>query len=326
MPRVLCTALSTETGPHFQLLADAGFDCDVVDRSLDLWDNDTLARAIAGYDAVIAGSEPYSAAVLRTTDTLRVLSRTGVGFDAIDVAECDRRGVVVAITPGVNHHAVAEHTMALLMGLARGFPQCDQEVREGVWQRTARPRVMGSRLGVVGLGRIGQAVAWRAIGLGMTVLGYDPDPPAEFLREHAVQLRSLDELLAEADYVSLHLPATPETRHLINRETLAQMKDGAVVINTARGPLIDEAALIAALESGRLRAAGLDVFEQEPLPVNSPLTAMRNVLLSGHIAGLDCESHDATCDMAARTIVSLHRGDFPSACIQNLQGVTDWSW
>lgn len=326
MPKALCTALSTETGPHFQLLADAGFECVVVDRSLNLWDTATLTKAIAGYEGIIAGSEPYPAEVLENSPALRVLSRTGVGFDAIDVPACDRLGIVVAITPGVNHHAVAEHTIAMLMGLARGFPQADTEVRRGVWTRTARPRVMGRTLGVVGLGRIGQAVAWRGIGLGMNVVAFDPYPPAGFLSEHDVTMVSLDELLSMSDYVSLHSPATPQTRHLINRETIARMKEGAVLINTARGSLIDEAALIAALQSGRLRAAGLDVFEKEPLPVSSPLVGMQNVMLAGHIAGLDQESHDATCAMAANTIIRLQRGEFPSECVQNLKDTPDWKW
>jgi phosphoglycerate dehydrogenase-like enzyme len=326
MPQVLCTALGTESGPHFEILRDAGFQCDVVERSLDLWDEETLISVLKGYAAVVAGSEPFTAGVLRACDELRVLSRTGVGWDAIDVAECDRRGVVIATTPGVNHHAVAEHTIAMLMGLARGFPQCDSEIRQSVWQRIARPRVMSRTLGLVGLGRIGQAVAWRAIGLGMNVVAYDPFPPEEFLKSNRIEMLPLDELLQRSDFVSLHLPATADTQHVINARAFATMKAGAVLINTARGPLVDEPAMITALQTGTLRAAGLDVFETEPLPSQSPLLTMHNVLLSGHIAGLDRESHHDTCEMAAHTIVSLFRNEWPQQCIQNLKSTTEWAW
>ncbi len=326
MLRVLCTALSVETGPHFELLREAGFACDVVDRSLNLWDEAVLAQALQGYQAVLAGSEPYTPAVLAANPQVRVLSRYGVGFDAINLAECDARKIVVATTPGVNHHAVAEHAVAMLMAVARGFPACDLEVRRGVWSRTARPRVMGSTLGLIGLGRIGQAVATRALGLGMTVLAYDPFPPTGFLQQHAVRSVDLNELLAASGFISLHLPAGPATRHMINAESIAQMQDGVVLINTSRGPLVDEGALIEALHSGKVRAAGLDVFETEPLPDSNPLLKMENVLLSGHVAGLDRESHEDTCRMAAQTIITLSQGSWPQACIQNLKGVADWKW
>lgn len=326
MLRVLCTALNVESGPHFQLLNDAGFDCQVVDRKLNLSDPAVLTNVIQGCQGILAGSEPYPPAVLAASPELRVLSRYGVGFDAINLAACDEHRIVVATTPGCNHHSVAEHAIAMLMAIARGFPSSDQEVRRNVWTRTARPRVMGSTLGVVGLGRIGQAAATRALGLGMTVVAYDPQPPVEFLKQHPIRQVSLEELLGVADYVSLHLPVLPTTRHIINAKSIALMKDGAVVINTSRGPLVDEAALIQALQAGKLSAAGLDVFEVEPLPSSSPLLQMNNVLLSGHVAGLDNESHEATCVMAADNIIALHQGRWPADRIQNLKGVSDWKW
>jgi phosphoglycerate dehydrogenase-like enzyme len=326
MLRVLCTALNVQEGCHIELLRNAGFECDVVDRSLNLKDPAVLSRVVSGYPGVLAGSEPYTEAVLRANPQLRVLSRYGVGFDAIDLKTCDAMGIVVTTTPGCNHHSVAEHAIAMLMGIARGFPTADQEVRSGIWNRVARPRVMGSTLGVVGLGRIGQATATRALGLGMNVLGYDPFPPAAFLAQHPVKPVSLGELFSQSDYVSLHLPVLQDTRHMINAKSIAAMKTGAVLINTSRGPLVDEPALVEALRSGKLRAAGLDVFETEPLPATSPLLSMNNVLLSGHVAGLDNESHDATCELAAKNIVALYQGKWPADCIQNLKGVSNWKW
>jgi D-3-phosphoglycerate dehydrogenase len=326
MPHVLCTALNTDVGPHFALLKDAGFDVTVAEDQRSLYQNDKLLAAAQTADAVIAGSEPWPRHVLKQLPRLRVLSRTGVGFDAIDLAACDDLKIVVATTPGVNHHAVAEHTIALLMGVSRGFPKRDQDVRRGHWERVSAPRVMGRTIGLVGLGRIGQAVATRAVGLGMTVIAYDPYPNVEFVKQWNIEMLPLDTVLSRADFVSLHLPVTSETHHLINAQTLTKMKRGATLINTARGALVDEVALHAALTSGQLAAAGLDVFEVEALPLTSPLLGLPNVLLSGHVAGLDDESQRDTLTMAADTIIQLQRGGWPTERIRNLTGVRDWKW
>ncbi|HAW28010.1 MAG TPA: 3-phosphoglycerate dehydrogenase, partial [Planctomycetaceae bacterium] len=177
-----------------------------------------------------------------------------------------------------------------------------------------------------GLGRIGQAVATRAIGMGMHVLAYDPFPNEEFAKTHQIKLLSLEELLKQSDYVTLHLPVTPETIDIINRDTLAIMKPGSVLINTARGGLVDENALVEALESGHLRGAGLDVFKKEPLPVESPLIKLENVLLSCHTGGLDQESHRDAYAMAAQNIVKLHQGEWPVECVMNMKETTGWKW
>ncbi len=326
MVRVLCTALNGESGPHFKMFADAGYDCHVPDRSRDLWNNDVLIDTLKGFDAVIAGSEPYPPNVIAAIPQVRVLARAGVGFDAINLKACDDAKIVVATTPGCNHHSVAEHAIAMLMALGRRFPGLDQECRRGEWNRIPLPRIAGSTLGLVGLGRIGQATATRAIGLGMKVISFDPYAPADFVKQHGITMMSLEELFKQSDFISLHSPSTPETKHMINEKSLATMKKSAVVINTARGPLIDEPALIRALQNGTIRAAGLDVFEVEPLPASSPLVSMPNVLLAGHVAGMDNESHDATWALGAEIIIKLHRGEWPADCIQNLKGVTGWKW
>jgi len=326
MPTVVGTSIDVGSGPHLEILKSAGLVFREVSRSLDLRKNDQLISALAEADSVIAGSEPYPRNVIDALPKLRVIARSGVGYDAIDVAACDRAGVVVMTTPGVNHHSVAEHMLALLFGVARDFPMADRRVREGKWKRTSGPRVMGTTLGLVGLGRIGQAVATRAIGLGMKVVAYEPQPSREFLAKWPVELLSLDDLLARSDYVSLHSPLTPQTRHLINATTLARMKPGAVLINTARGGLVDEAALCDALRSGHLRGAGLDVFETEPLPLDSPLLKFDNVLFAGHTAGIDDESKYDTFKMCAEKTLELYNGGWPAECIVNLRGVTGWRW
>ena len=327
MPRVICTAKMCEFGPHFEILQAAGFEVDTVPTEVDLRkEPHRVVEQVQGYDAVLAGAEIYSREVLEQLPDLKVISRYGVGFDAVDLAAADAQNIVVTITPGVNHHSVAEQAFALLMGIARMIRTQDRAVRSGEWERELTPRVWGSTIGIVGLGRIGQAVATRAIGMGMHVLAYDPFPNEEFAKTHQIKLLSLEELLKQSDYVTLHLPVTPETIDIINRDTLAIMKPGSVLINTARGGLVDENALVEALESGHLRGAGLDVFKKEPLPVESPLIKLENVLLSCHTGGLDQESHRDAYAMAAQNIVKLHQGEWPVECVMNMKETTGWKW
>ncbi|MFO1021742.1 MAG: phosphoglycerate dehydrogenase [Planctomycetales bacterium] len=309
MPRVACTALNSDRGPHLKMLSDAGFEIVLPPAGLSLWVEDNLIAALEDCEAIVAGSEPYTPRVLEALPKLRVIARWGVGFDAVHLPTADAQKIVVATTPGCNHHAVAEHAIALLMGVARGFPRLDQQVRAGRWMRVSTPRVMGKTIGLLGLGRIGQATATRAIGLGMKVLAYDPFPPKEFVAQHQIELADLDSVLSRSEYISLHLPCTAETRHIINAKTIARMKPGALLINTARGPLVNEVDLVAALESGHLGGAGLDVFEVEPLPVDSPLLKFDNVLVSGHVAGMDNESERDTATKAAQIIISLKHGE-----------------
>ena len=324
--KVVVTSLLGDAGPHFDLLRNAGFEAVVVDRRLNLSVEDNLILALRDADACIAGSEPFTARVIASCPKLRVIARTGVGFDAVNLPACDQARIVVATTPGVNHHAVAEHTIAMLMTLARNLPQRDREVRQGIWEKIPLPRVMGRTLGLVGLGRIGRAVATRARGLGLNVLAFDPFPNREFAEQWQIELTPLDELLSRSDFVSLHMPIDQSSRHLINADSLGRMKRGSILINTARGPLIDEVALCDALKSGHLRAAGLDVFEKEPLPLDSPLLKLDNVLTCGHVGGLDEESQQGTLVMAAQVIIDLNQGRWPTECIRNLPGVKDWRW
>ena len=326
MPKAVSLSLGSGEYPYFQKLVEAGFEVSMCPEGKRPFNEDDLIEILSGVSASVAGSEPYTRRVIESSPDLRVIARTGVGFDAVDLDACNEHGVVVATTPGVNHHAVAEHTIALLMGIARHFPVQDMAVRKASWTRLAAPRVMGSTIGIVGLGRIGRAVATRAHGLGMKIISHDPFASVEFADQWNIELVKLDELYARADYISLHSPATEETTHMINAESLGKMKDTAVVINTARGALIDEPALIQALKNGVIRGAGLDVYEQEPLPADSPLIELDNVLLSGHIAGLDIESHNGMFNMAADVIIELHNGGWPTECIRNIENGSNWSW
>lgn len=326
MPKVLCTSLSAEEGPHHDILRKAGFEPQVVARDVNIKQPENYIPLLQGCCAVVAGAEPFTEEILKAVPELRVISRTGVGYDAIDLEACDRLGVAVTITPGVNHHAVAEHAVALLMGVARGFPRYDMGVRSANWTRKPGPRVMGSTLGLVGLGRIGQAMATRGIGLGMKVIACDPFACPDFVAQHEIEMVELHDLYARADYISLHVPALPETEDMINADTIAEMKNSAVLINTSRGTLVNEDDLVQALSTGQLRAAGLDVYRTEPLPADSPLLSLDNVLLSPHIAGQDFESHADTFTMAAENIIALRDGRWPAESLVNLKDASDWCW
>ena len=265
MPRVVITTapLFRTAGPHLDLLSRAGFEIGFPDRP-ELPTADATVGALQDADAVLAGSDLYSAEVFPRLPKLRVISRTGVGYDLIDVESATRHGVAVTITPQANHQGVAEHAIALLLAVTRGIVQNDRDVRSGGWGKPRLVSLRGKTLGLVGLGRIGRSVAARARGLRLDVIACDPLANDEVCRELGVRLVSFDELLAQADFVSLHAPMTDATRGLINRQTLARMRPGAFLINTARGRLVVEEDLVEALHSGRLAGAALDVFCSEP--------------------------------------------------------------
>lgn len=327
MPLVVHTARSdADHGPQRQIFKENGMQFVVPPPTLDPFRAADLVEMLRDASAVVAGSEPYTAEIIRQLPKLRVIARWGVGFDAIDLRACDAAQIAVCTTPGVNHHAVAEHAIALLLAVVRGFPRLEQDVRHQNWRMIPRPRAMGKTLGLVGLGRIGQAVATRAIGLGMNVIACEPFPDIPFIQEWNIELVDLNTLLNRSEFVSLHCPSSSETAQLMNAQRFARMKRGAILINTARGSLVDEEALCDSLRSGHLGGAGLDVFQKEPLALKSPLLEFDNVLVSPHIGGTDWESWYDTSRMVASIIVGLHQGRWPEGCVQNLKGEADWRW
>lgn len=327
MPKVLVTppALYHRPGTYRDILERAGLDVVYPPEGVSVFDTAELKQSLQGVDAVVASVEPYTPDVLQSS-TLKVIARMGVGYDAVNIAAATECGIAVTITPGTNEHSVAETTIALLTGVYRGLPWRHDAVRTGQWEKRKLPRLAGRTIGLVGLGRIGRATAWRCRGLGLNVIGYDPYPDPAWADANQVRLCSFEELITTADIVSLHLPVTPETTNLINRQTLAKMKRGSVLINTSRGALVDEEALIEALRSGHLMGAGLDVFQVEPLPTDSPLTQMDNVLLMPHLAGLDEESEEAMGVMAAQCVADLYTGTWPEKCVVNPDVRERWSW
>ncbi|MDY3559151.1 phosphoglycerate dehydrogenase [Gemmata sp. JC673] len=276
-----------------------------------------LIAALQGVEAVIAGSEAYNPRVFVANPQLRVIARVGVGYDAVDLAAATAAGVAVTIAPGTNQGSVAEHAFALMLGFTRHIPARHAALSAGGWNRLMSLPLRGRTLGLAGLGRIGKAVATRARAFEMRVIAFDPFPDAAFCAATGVELVPFEWLLGESDFLSLHLPLTPETRHVINASTIAVMKRGAVLVNTSRGGLVREADLVPALQNGRLGGALLDVFEDEPTPADNPLRALPNVVLTPHAAGVDTQSLEDMARSAAEAIVSLRRGEWPTEKVVN---------
>jgi D-3-phosphoglycerate dehydrogenase len=254
-----------------------------------------LPAALADADALVVRSAvQVDEALLAHAPRLRVIGRAGVGVDNIDAEAATRRGIVVMNTPGANAIAVAELTLALMLALARELPRANTALHAGRWEKKSLSgsELRGKILGVLGLGRIGLEVAKRARAFGMTLIGHDPFVSPSVAREHEVKLVSVEELFRTSDYLSLHVGLTPQTHGIVNAANLALMKPGARIINCARGELIDTAALAAAIHSGHIAGAALDVFEQEPLK-ESPFFAVEKVLLTPHIAGSTSEAQEA---------------------------------
>jgi D-3-phosphoglycerate dehydrogenase len=271
-----------------ELLSDAGWKVVAQPAPAD------LPREIADADALIVRSATrVTEELLSHAPKLRIVGRAGVGVDNIDMDAATRRGVLVVNTPGGNAASVAEHALALMLSLARSIPQLNAALHAGRWEKSgaAGAELRGKTLGLVGLGRVGAEVARRARALEMRVIAYDPYITPERAAEWGVELLPLPEMIGKADYVSLHTALSPATDKMINASLLAQMKRGARLVNTARGELVDEAALADALRSGHLAGAALDVFAVEP-PKDSPLLGMANVIATPHVAGSTAEAQE----------------------------------
>lgn len=251
-----------------------------------------LERLLPQCDGIIAGDERLDRALLAAAvPRLRVVSRWGVGIDNVDIEAARELGIEVRNTPAVFAEEVADVAVGYMIMLARRLHEIDAGVRAGEWPKPQGVSLAGRTLGVIGLGAIGRAVARRGLAMGMTVVGIDPAPAAEAAAvELGVHLLGLDEVFDQADVVSLNLPMSAANRHLASAERLGRMRPGSFLVNTARGPLVDEAALVAELRSGRIAGAALDVFEEEPLPAASPLRSMPNVILGSHNASNTAEA------------------------------------
>ncbi len=296
--RVLITDPIAEEG--VEKLRSHGLEVDV---RPDL-KGDALVQGIRGYHVLIVRSATkVTKDVIEASDALEIIGRAGVGLDNIDLEAAKAKGIKVLNTPGATAISVAELTLGLILGTLRAIPYLDRALREGRWEKKRKGlELYGKTVGIIGLGRIGTEVAKRLQAFGVRILAYDPfrqDSPW-------AELVDLETLLRQSDIVTIHVPLTPETRHLINADRISRMKDGAILINTARGGIVDEQALYNALVSGKLRAAALDVYETEPLPADHPLRTLDQVILTPHTGAQTIEGQVRTAvELADRILQEL---------------------
>lgn len=270
-----------------------------------------VQRLLPGVDGYIAGLDNIDRSALQTADRLKVIARYGVGVDAIDLSACHEKGIVVTNTPGANSASVAELTVGLILALARQIPEAVTATRQGGFPRLAGISLVGKIIGLLGFGGVGKETARRLTGFDCTILANDAKPDAACARKYNVQLVPLSILIQRSDFLSLHLPLLPETRLMVNQQFLTQMKLGTYLINTARGELVDETALLQALLNGHLRGAALDVFTKEPPDPDNPLLKIKQVIAVPHIGAQTDGATNAMGWMALNDCLAVLRGDEP---------------
>ena len=277
-------------------------------------EDDDFIKALKQADALLCGNDlQVNEDLIDLAPKVKVIAKLGVGLDTVDIDAASRHGAIVFHTPGANNQAVADHTFALILSLARKIPYCDQSLREKRWEHT---KIMGveiwqKTIGIIGLGAIGRCVALRAKGFQMKVVAYDPYWPAEFAAQEGIEQMPLDELLKVADIVTIHAPLTPENKGLINARAFKLMKSTAFLINVARGAIVAESDLYQALKNGEIGGAGLDVFEPEP-PTESALLELDNVVLSPHTAAFTHEALDNMSMGIVDQLIDYYQGKRPA--------------
>ncbi len=316
--------------PMVDVLRDAGFEIRYPDNpelARGALSEDELIAALRGVSAVVAGgAEGYTQRVCASLPELRVIARAGVGYDAVNIPAATKHNIAVTITPTANHEAVAELALALLFATTKKMVDGHRRILAGEWPRVPLTPIRGKTIGILGLGRIGRSMATRCQSLGMKVIATEQFPNQDFVKKHGIELVDFNTLLARSDFITIHCPLTSETRGLFNRDTFGKMKEGSILINTARGLVVVEADLLRALKSGRLRAAGLDVFEKEPPSIDNPLFALDNVVVSPHIAGADEFSMRDMGTEAAQCIAKLYQGQWPDGAVVNDELKSGWKW
>ncbi len=298
-------------GPHWDILRNAGVE---LAPPLDVFrplTEQELIDNLDGVTAFVAGSDEFTERVFAAHPQLQIVARVGVGYDRIDVDAATRHGVWVTITPGANNETVADYAFAMILAVARQVVEHAAIARAGEFHRVQGVDVCNKTLGILGLGRIGKSVARRARGFNMRVLAYDVMWDADAAAELGVTFAEPEEIFAESDFISVHLPSTPQTRKFVNADRLARMKPTAYIVNTARGGLVDEEALVAAIDAGQLAGAASDVFSVEPPPKDHPFLTHPKILPFPHVAGVTQESVHAMVIMAFECVVAVIQGKRP---------------
>ena len=271
-----------------------------------------VAALIHGIDGYIAGLDEIDASALSEADQLKVIARYGVGVDSVDLAAARERGIIVTNTPGANSSSVAELAIGLMLALARQIPEAVDAVHQGKWPRYSGISLEGKTIGILGLGAIGKLLARRLAGFDCRIIAFDPFADPAFAKDHQVELATMKAVIEQADFISLHLPLLPETRNLVNDDFLSKMKRGSFLINTSRGEVVDEVALLKAIQRGHLKGAGLDAFTVEPPDPRNPLLNLPQVIATPH---LGAQTDGATSNMgwfAMRDCLAVLKGEAPT--------------
>lgn len=307
MAKVLVTPRSfgSFSAKPMELLEGSGLEI-VKNPTKSILGREQLAELIQDVDGIIVGVEQLDAEMLGNALRLRAISKYGVGIDNVDIAYCEQRNIPVSITKNANSDAVADYAFALMLAVARRVVEIDNACHRDDWSKRTSIDVYGRKLGILGLGNIGKGVARRAAGFAMDVFAYDTYKDDSYLEEHNITFASIEDIFKTCDFVSIHLPLVEETCHIVDGEMLALAKEGLVLVNTARGGVVDEGALYRALKQGHIYGAGLDVFEYEP-PGQSPLLELDNVVVGSHSAASTVGAVDAMSMMAAENIVNALR-------------------
>ena len=307
--RILLTTTSFQDtpGPHHDLLAQTGFE---ITRERGPLPESRMLELAGDFDAFLCGDDAITRAVMeKSLPRLKVVAKYGIGLDKVDVAAATDLKIPVTFCPGVNHTTVAEHTFGLLLAIYRDIVEQAITVRAGQWKRLTGYELMGKTIGIAGLGRIGKEVAIRARAFGMNVLGFDLYWDEEFAKKHGIEhVADVDDLIRRSDIVSLHMNLTPETKHFINAERLKLFKKNAVLLNCARGELVDSAALAAALDAKEIAGYGADVLDEEPPPADHPLLRCRGTVITPHIGSRTHESVVRQANMAAQNMINVLSG------------------
>jgi D-3-phosphoglycerate dehydrogenase len=310
--RVLITARSVAANQEGRtILESAGHEV-VIHTGSASWGEDEMLRAIKGMDAAIVGLDTVTAKVLAAgAPRLKIIARNGVGYSNVDVKAAAALGIAVTLTPGTNSISVAELVIGLMLSLARHVPRHDAGIRQGGWSRSMGHELYGKTLGVIGTGHIGGEVIKRAWAFGMEIVAFDVRQQPELCRQYGVKYVSLEEVFRLADFLTLHVPATPETTGLINSRNLSLMKKSACVINTARGELVKEDDLCAALQSGVIAGFAADTLREEPPPKSHPLLSLENVVFTPHCGAYTAEAVSRASIVTAQEVVRVLAGEAP---------------
>jgi D-3-phosphoglycerate dehydrogenase / 2-oxoglutarate reductase len=311
------TSFQDTPGEHHDMLAKTGWE--IIRARGPLNEADTLAL-VGDVDGYICGDDAITRKVLeKARPRLKVLSKYGIGVDKIDVKSATEFGIPVLFTPGVNHTTVAEHNFLLLLALEKNFLFHTDSTRSGGWKRKTGHELLDKTIGIIGMGRIGREVAIRAKAFGMKILGFDLHWDEKFASEHGLQhAKTLDDIYKNSDYISLHTNLTPQTKDMINAASIAKMKKGVLILNCARGEVVNTNDMVAGLKSGQVGGYGTDVLDQEPPPADHPLLQLPNVVCTPHVASRTYESVVRQATTSVKNLILAMNGEKPIAQVNDV--------